>query len=191
VRSNVTLRSNIHIGRLAELGANGRLVSRVRGRPGLKKLLKRLEPGLAEKEAAGLHLLPEQIAELYQDACYECGFFIVGPTLSPEGPMLQVRCPRGQCKSSVLPTKELLIDGVMANLIRSETTSHPGVDLSAVITKALSLDGAPVGETLLQIVGRSGIRLSPTLHYRFYTWSDRAFSEIVKGRLIHLTTWMK
>jgi hypothetical protein len=136
--SNVTLRSNVQIGRLAELGTSGRLVSRVRGRSGLKKLLKQLEPGLAEKEAAGLHLLPEQIAELYQDACYECGFFIVGPTRSPEGPVLQVRCPQGQCKSSVLPTKELLIDGVMADLIRSETKDHAGVDLSAVITTALS-----------------------------------------------------
>ena len=31
-----------------------------------------------------MHLRPEQIAELFQDACSECGFFTVGPVSTPK-----------------------------------------------------------------------------------------------------------
>ena len=186
--SNVALRSNVQLGSLADLGAGGSLLGQIRGRSGLVKLLERLEPGRPERDAARLHLQPDQIAELYQDACSDCGFFTVGPARTPEGPVLQVRCPRGRCKSFVLPTKELLLDSVMIELIRSAMLRNPGDDLSGLVAKSLSDHTAARPESLGTVVSRAGIRLAPTLYYRFYTWPDRQFAEGVKARLNH---WVK
>src|SRR5262245_44213689 len=117
MNSNVGLRSNVCVGTLDQLQAGGRLVRHVRGRKGLRKLLARLEPGRPTDEAARIHLRPEQIAELFQDACVECGFFTVGPVSTPEGPVLAVRCPRRTCASFILPTRALLIDSQMSRHI--------------------------------------------------------------------------
>src|SRR4051812_33250026 len=115
--SNLTLRSNVHVGTLTDLGPGGRLVSAVRGRTALQALLAKLDPGRSVRESCSVHLTPEQIAELWQDACSECRFFTVGPVATPCGPVLQVRCPQGGCQSSILPTKALLLDQPMVDAL--------------------------------------------------------------------------
>jgi hypothetical protein len=185
VAANVTLRSNVHVGRLSDLGPNGRLLRHVRGHGALIKLLHRLEPGRSVRDSAALHLLPQQIAELYQTACTECGFLTVGAVRSTNGPVLQVRCPKGQCTSLVLPTKEILLDEQMLTALGSMFVKRPGVDLSEMLADAL--DGHPHHDERIQlstVLHRRGVRLPPALHFQFYAWSERAFSEHVKACLL-------
>jgi hypothetical protein len=179
MRSNVALRSNIYIGTLKELLSDPNLMVHVRGRNGLTKLLQRLAPGRSIRDAAALHLTPEQIAQLYQDPCSECGFFTVGPVMSPEGPILAVRCPRGTCASSVLPTRELLVDQQMWADIALLATRTPGLDLSGLVVRALG-NGHSAGGCALEACHRAAVRLPAPLYYRFYTHSDRQFAERVK-----------
>jgi hypothetical protein len=180
--ANVAIRSNVRVGSLSDLKAHGVLVSAVSGRSALKKLLRRLEPGKSELEAAEQHLSPQQIAQLVQDACSDCGFFTVGPVRSADGPVLQVRCPRRECEATIRPTKEVLLDGEMANNATLTAALH-GLDLSGVIAKALWLSASGARTSLDRDVRRVALRLPHTLHYRFYGWDVRSFSEVVKTHL--------
>jgi hypothetical protein len=181
MKANVAIRSNVRVGSLSDLKAHGTLVHAVSGRPALKKLLRRLEPGKSELHAAEQHLSPRQIAQLVQDACSDCGFFTVGPVRTAEGPILQVRCPRQKCGASIRPTKELLLDGEMGKNA-TQIAELYRLDLSGVIAKALSLP-ARAPTKLDRDVRRVALRLPHALHYRFYGWDVRAFSEVVKTQL--------
>ncbi len=183
--TNVAIRSNVRVGSLSNLKANGALVAAVSGRAALMKLLGRLEPGKPVLQAAEQHLSPHQIAELVQDACSGCGFLTVGPVRTADGPILQVRCPRRECEPAIRPTKELLLDGEMGKDAMRCADLHR-LDLSGVIAKALMLpvNGPPTG--LEGDVRRAALRLPHTLHYRFYRWGERAFSEVVKTQLCEL-----
>jgi hypothetical protein len=180
--TNVAIRSNVRVGSLNDLKVRGGLVAAVNGRPALKKLLHRLAPGKPELEAAEEHLSAYQITQLVQDACSECGFFSVGPVRTAEGPVLQVRCPRRKCDASVRSTKELLLDDEMSRNATQAAKLHR-LDLSGVIAKALSLPFSGAPTTLDRDVRRVALRLPPTIHYRFYGWDVRAFSEVVKTQL--------
>jgi hypothetical protein len=184
MNANVTLRSNVQVGSLADLRSGGAVVHAVRGRPGLVKLLQHLEPGRPEMEAARLHLAPEQIAELFQTRCAECGFATVGPVRTPDGPILEVRCPRGRCEASIIPTRELLVDSEMAPALRALSASDS--DLSTVVTKTLVVEGADSRTTIGPIQARLAVRLPATLYYRFHCHSERSFAEHVKFGLLQL-----
>jgi hypothetical protein len=179
MRSNLSLRSNVCIGSVEHLKAGGKLIRHVRGRKALRKLLARLEPGRPAVEAARMHLRPEQTAELLEDACLECGFFTVGPVATPNGPVLEVRCPRNTCVSSIRPTRALLIDRQMTQHIASLLSTNPTSDLSGVVARALS-NGHSHGSLVLEQCARTAVRLPAHLYYRYYTHSDQQFSELVK-----------
>jgi hypothetical protein len=129
-------------------------------------------------------LTPEQIAELWQEACSECRFFTVGPVATAAGPVLQVRCPQGGCQSSILPTKELLLDQAMVDAVRTLGSRFPDRDVSTLFAALTQPQGAlpPVGP----IVQRTAVRLAPTVYFRFYSWSDHRFAAAAKSHLIAL-----
>jgi len=182
MNSNVGLRSNVCLGDLAQLKSGGELLRHVRGRPALRKLLARLEPGRPLADAAQIHLRPEQVAELFQDACAECGFFTCGPVSSAEGPVLAVRCPRNRCASSILPTRPLLIDRDMSATIGTLAGRSPGADMSMIVARALSNGHVP-GRLHVERCGRVSVKLPAPLYYRYYAYSDQEFSQLVKHAL--------
>jgi hypothetical protein len=174
VTPNVTLRSNVCVGTLADFSENGPLVKHVKGVPAIKTLLSRLAPGHRDDEAARRILTPEQSAQLHETACVDCGFLTVGPARSPEGPVLSVRCPKGRCQSSILPTRELLCDEEMIRVIRSAS-----LDPSSLVTSALAL--GPTGQqAIAAVISRIALRLPPHLYYRFLGWPDAEFASHVK-----------
>ena len=128
-----------------------------------------------------MHLTPEQIAELFQDACPECGFFTVGPVSTPDGPILAVRCPRNTCASSILPTRALLIDSRCPADI---ACLHPApqVSICRCVVRALGT-AIPRGVCARRLPSSGGPAAGP-LYYRFYAYSDQEFSEVVKHSLV-------
>jgi hypothetical protein len=80
MNTNVSVRSNVRVGTLADFQSGGRLVHAVRGRDALKKLLGGLEPCRPSSDAAPMHLRPEQIADVLWDGQLRIPPIVISPS---------------------------------------------------------------------------------------------------------------